>query len=111
MRHLGNATLILLFALVGCGGGSEEAASTEWCLQTLRIDYTVENYSSAPDVEELAAWPESSPEEIRPSIGRAAQHIGRYPVDPNDPAYMETRREIQEYVKDHCPEDCTHIRC
>jgi hypothetical protein len=105
------SSVLLAATAAGCGGGEEERASGEWCRTTKNIDYVIEQHNSAPDLDAAGEWVDEAPEEIRPSIERAAAHYRRYPVDPNVPEYVQTRREILEFLDERCPKPCTRLAC
>jgi hypothetical protein len=104
-RVLRRALVVGLVALAGCGGGEEEAAPALWCHSTSRIVYMLDQYSTTLTSDEIRDWEEAAPDEIAASVADAAGVLRRYPVDPDAPALVAARDEIEQFADDRCPED------
>ena len=99
------AALMLVVALVGCGGDSEKAAPVAWCNNTGQLLYLLDQHSTTMDAEAVRAWEETAPEDMRAAAAQMGAALRRYPVDANASDLVAARNEIEVYAEENCQDD------
>jgi hypothetical protein len=99
------AALVLVAALVGCGGDGEKAAPVAWCNNTGQLIYLLDQHSTTMDAEALREWEETAPEHVRSAAAQMGKALRRYPVDANASDLVAARNEIEVYAEGSCQDD------
>jgi hypothetical protein len=99
------AALVLVVALVGCGGDGEKAAPVAWCNNTGLLIYLLDQHSTTMDAEAVRDWEDSAPENVRSAAAQMGAALLRYPVDANAPDLVAARNEIEVYAEGSCQDD------
>ena len=99
------AALMLVVALVGCGGDGEKAAPVAWCNNTGQLIYLLDQHSTTMDVEAVREWEETAPENVRSAAAQMGAALRRYPVDANATDLVAARNEIEVYAAGSCQDD------
>ncbi len=99
------AALMLVVALVGCGGDGDKAAPVAWCNNTGQLMYLLDQHSTTMDVEALREWEETAPENVRSAAAQMGAALRRYPVDANASDLVAARNEIEVYAAGSCQDD------
>jgi hypothetical protein len=99
------ASLVLIVALVGCGGDGEKAAPVAWCSKTGQLIYLLDQHSTTMDAEALREWEEAAPEHVRSAAAQLGAALRRYPVDAHAPDLVAARNKIEVYAEGSCQDD------
>jgi hypothetical protein len=99
------AALVVVAALVGCGGDNEETAPVAWCNNTGQLIYLLDQHSTTMDTEALRDWEERAPEDMRSAAAQMSAALRRYPVDAHASDLVDARKEIETYAEESCQDD------
>ena len=98
-------TALALVAVASGCGGDKDAVPAAWCNNTGQLMYLLDQHSTTVEAEALRDWEEAAPEDIRAAAAQMGAALGRYPVDAHAPDLVSSRKEIEAFAGERCPED------